>query len=549
MAIRILNNNYGGRVSISSRGLGGKFNYTADPVRLLLNDYPGAAAAYSLRKLNNAYAGSAIRVRRSSDSIEQDIGFTSGQLNAAALLSFCGANSGFITTWYDQSGNNRNAVQATTANQPRIVNAGVVETVNNKPAILTDGSDILSFTPVISVAGLTKTAFSVFKRRVINVNFHIYGPQGSYIADGANNRYYAQTDSYFLLSDAGVANINQVLKTDYTTPTFGNIYINNKTIFTSINLNPFPTTISNILAVDQTQWSDGHFQEIIIYANNQLTNIADINRNINIYYNIIPAYPIGWTGTGTALLDLYPTAATAYSLRNLSSTYLGPLIRVRRTSDNQEADIYGTSTGQLDTISLLAFCGAGSGYIIQWHDQSGNFRHVIQSDTANQPRIVNAGVLDTVNGKPAAFVDTTDTLTFTPVVNITGATRTTFSVFKRSASNVNFLVYGALSNYILGANSQYYMTADSFFIQSTLVDTTTNQTLLTGYTNNITASQYKNGTLLTSNVFSQAFTPQLSSLILGSSSGHLQESVVYLNDKTSNRTAIESNINSYYSIY
>ena len=32
MAIRITNNNYGGRVSISSRGLGGRFQYAADPV-------------------------------------------------------------------------------------------------------------------------------------------------------------------------------------------------------------------------------------------------------------------------------------------------------------------------------------------------------------------------------------------------------------------------------------------------------------------------------------------------------------------------------------
>ena len=42
----------------------------------LLDVYPNAAAAYSLRLLREAYSGSAIRVRRSSDSAEQDIGFT-----------------------------------------------------------------------------------------------------------------------------------------------------------------------------------------------------------------------------------------------------------------------------------------------------------------------------------------------------------------------------------------------------------------------------------------------------------------------------------------
>ena len=43
-------------------------------VPLLLDLYPSAAAAYSVRKLSNGYSGSAIRVRRSSDNTEQDIG-------------------------------------------------------------------------------------------------------------------------------------------------------------------------------------------------------------------------------------------------------------------------------------------------------------------------------------------------------------------------------------------------------------------------------------------------------------------------------------------
>jgi len=42
----------------------------------LLDTYPDAAAAYSLRKLRADYSGSAVRVRRSSDNTEQDIGFT-----------------------------------------------------------------------------------------------------------------------------------------------------------------------------------------------------------------------------------------------------------------------------------------------------------------------------------------------------------------------------------------------------------------------------------------------------------------------------------------
>ena len=89
---------------------------------LLLDTYSGAAAAYSLRRLITVYTGSLIRVRRSSDNTEQNIGFDSdGNLDTVALSAFVGSGSGFVTTWYDQSGNSRNVTQTTAANQPRIV--------------------------------------------------------------------------------------------------------------------------------------------------------------------------------------------------------------------------------------------------------------------------------------------------------------------------------------------------------------------------------------------------------------------------------------------
>ncbi|MFO0115483.1 MAG: arabinofuranosidase catalytic domain-containing protein, partial [Betaproteobacteria bacterium] len=101
-----------------------------------------SAAAYSLRKVRAAYTGNAIRVRRSSDNAELDIGFTaSGDLDTAALLTFVGSGSGFVTTWYDQSGNARNATQTTAGNQPRIVNAGVLDIANGKPAVRFNGSN------------------------------------------------------------------------------------------------------------------------------------------------------------------------------------------------------------------------------------------------------------------------------------------------------------------------------------------------------------------------------------------------------------------------
>jgi trimeric autotransporter adhesin len=93
------------------------------------------AAAYSLRRLYASYTGAAIRVRRSSDNAQRDIGFIGEHLDVFALLVFVGNGSGFVTTWYDQSGNGRHATQTDPARQPRIVTNGATITVNGVPSI------------------------------------------------------------------------------------------------------------------------------------------------------------------------------------------------------------------------------------------------------------------------------------------------------------------------------------------------------------------------------------------------------------------------------
>lgn len=59
---------------------------------LLLDTYPNASVAYSLRKLRTAYSGSAIRVRRSVDNAEQDIAFSGNDLDTTTMLDFVGYN-------------------------------------------------------------------------------------------------------------------------------------------------------------------------------------------------------------------------------------------------------------------------------------------------------------------------------------------------------------------------------------------------------------------------------------------------------------------------
>jgi len=125
--------------------VGGSFSF-------LLDDYPtGAYYARSVaRKLRTAYSGSAIRIRRSSDNTEQDIGFASNVLDTAAITTFVGANSAYVVKMYDQTGNGFHWEQSTAGYQPRIVNAGTLETINGKPAAKYDGTDDIMNIPTWS---------------------------------------------------------------------------------------------------------------------------------------------------------------------------------------------------------------------------------------------------------------------------------------------------------------------------------------------------------------------------------------------------------------
>jgi hypothetical protein len=133
----------------------------------LLDLYPNAAAAYSLRKLRAAYTGAAVRIRRSSDNAESDIGFLNNEFDSAAAQTFCGAGNGFVTTHYDQSGNGINKTQTTAADQYQIVTSGVVNILGTKPSILTGNK------PPMSISGITfKSEFLVGKLDAINsVNY------------------------------------------------------------------------------------------------------------------------------------------------------------------------------------------------------------------------------------------------------------------------------------------------------------------------------------------------------------------------------------------
>ena len=105
------------------------------------------------------------------------------------------------------------------------------------------------------------------------------------------------------------------------------------------------------------------------------------------------------------LLDAVPGAAAAYSLRQLSNSYTGPVVTVRRSSDDAEEDF---KASEIDDGTLAAWVGSGNdGFVYRWWDQSGNANHAVAPADANEPKIVDAGVVITDEGFPAIRFDET----------------------------------------------------------------------------------------------------------------------------------------------
>ena len=272
----------------------------------LLDTYPNAAAAYSLRKLRTAYTGNCIRVRRSSDNAEQDFGFVNNVLDTASLLTFVGAGSGFVTTWYDQSGTARNATISTAVEQPRIVNAGVLDTLNSKPSIINPNAGVirrlttsLSYTQPLPVAVIFAGRINQLPTNPYdNVTF-TFG--GSTVGVGGGGRYeFIASPTYF---GAGIRGGSYITISPFNTIPFiqqANFRSSQLDLrFNGVDATPVahsgtpfgtPGTFQLFggggIPTDAQFYSNINISEVIIYVSDEYTNRTGIESNINSFYSI-----------------------------------------------------------------------------------------------------------------------------------------------------------------------------------------------------------------------------------------------------------------------
>jgi hypothetical protein len=254
--------------------------------RKLLERYNQFWAAYSIRLLTNVYNGNCLRVRRSSDNTEQDIGFNgAGWIDENALTSFVGANNGFVVTWYDQSGNGRNLTRssATPTEQPRIVNAGTIDKYEGFTGILFDGTNdslrnttsLITETPLMinlvsvktnSANGAYNTivGFSAIGNNLNSISSHLFNDT----ATSGQARSWLYSTGITILSTGGIVVNNQSVTGGlFVSPT--EFYSLNQGQKSGLGSLADPVGINNFsigaLIRTSTIWSAGAFSELIIH--------------------------------------------------------------------------------------------------------------------------------------------------------------------------------------------------------------------------------------------------------------------------------------------
>ena len=267
-------------------------------VSLLLDTYTGAKVAVSLRKLRNAYTGSAVRVRRSSDNAEQDIGFNgANEIDTAVLKTFIGANTGYVVKWYDQSGNANDASQSTTTQQGAIVISGAVQRTNGKVSVYFDGDDAyntatVSLNTYLYISAIFK-ASNNFIIAEHGTNAYTNGDGFFYYTDVNSSWLFSRSSAFYYCSGSNSwAGTNQVLTT-LSNNSSGAAYYKNGVV--QNNGTVTGSSLSNTSYTDNIYlWSrantsviiSGYAQETIIWDKDMASDRAAVELNTNTFYSI-----------------------------------------------------------------------------------------------------------------------------------------------------------------------------------------------------------------------------------------------------------------------
>ena len=261
--------------------------------------------------------------------------------------------------------------------------------------------------------------------------------------------------------------------------------------------------------------------------------------------------------TITYLLDDY-SATAAYSLRQLK-TGVSNVVRVRRSSDNAEQDFNAT---EVTDGTLTTFTGANDGFVTTIYDQVGS-NDLVKAAATAQPKLVSSGTLNTdSNGNPYCYFDGTgDELISGQVIDGTESDIWTFATF--SSSQAQFYI-DVDSTGRLGAESDTSLNREQMRVRVNAVEYDTfdgsqstgaklmtlkydRGTELRLYLNG--TSELSDGTLTNNDITITNGYMWLGRRVNGNyETSEFQELILFNTDQSTNKTAIETEISTHYSL-
>lgn len=289
------------------------YRFAAAGAGYLLDDYTGAAGAWSLRALSSSYASADIvEVNRSSDSVKQS--FTEAEITDGTLETFTTGTTGTVSTLYDQTGGGNDLIQTSASRRPKIWDAATgLVTLGGKPAMETTGSSDQYLHTSATNAWLAGTDFSVFSvsRHDLSTYLGALWSNDSVVAStGQGRTLFNLSTNQVLLAFIGsnTANSGTGSLSTWTNGVQTSLSIvatgmltgeshtvdswvdgagNSQWTGTSKLTPPNAKFIlgSTVDSTGTTEW-DGRLQECIVYASDQTSNRSGIDSNITTHYGL-----------------------------------------------------------------------------------------------------------------------------------------------------------------------------------------------------------------------------------------------------------------------
>ena len=285
--------------------------------------------------------------------------------------------------------------------------------------------------------------------------------------------------------------------------------------------------------------------------------------------------------------NIYDGATGAFSLRKFFGWDKG-VLKLRRSSDNGTATVFFNGVSSQETITLSSYIstisnitpstttlGTGLGsdtcYVEAWYFQTPSLIidiAPIQTTQASQPVFATSGVLELDGSKIAVkfsqqfLVDSNfisalnDDNEFTILtVNKNTLNSSWAGIFGNlSTTNDGFFIHNDRSTG-RRISTQRGTPAVTYFCQYPVQENTSTKKLLTGVHNSTSNIGYSNGVLKDTVTHLSATYANLDVVIgtfkttLSKLTGYIQEVIIFPSDKTSDLSALNSEINSYYTIY